>query len=275
MRRPSWWTTFVNSLLGSSGISLALDSNAAHTGYQQSTKLFDIFAFLNSGTLTLGTGPAWTNSTTRSAAIAQVNGLWVNNASITLKYDTSASTASVGANKATYLGTMYATADGETGVQFKPAAAVGGTSAIVGIYNAYNQKRITPIVRDDSTYTYNSATWRSMDNSTSNRVTYVDGLQQTAIKSTIQILANTGTASDAYAVGVNLDATTGTPNLVGYATSATATAGDNWQPAIITETFAPQLGLHYVQAMESSASGATANINLNGNTMQLTVDLEY
>jgi hypothetical protein len=56
---------------------------------------------------------------------------------------------------------------------------------------------------------------------------------------------------------------------------ATGTAGDNWQPAIATEAFPPQMGLHYAQAMESSSSGATATINLNGSTMQLTVDLEY
>jgi hypothetical protein len=35
---------FVNYLLGFSGISLALDGNSAHTGYQASGSLYDVFA---------------------------------------------------------------------------------------------------------------------------------------------------------------------------------------------------------------------------------------
>jgi hypothetical protein len=95
--------------------SLALDSNAGHSGYQQNGKPFDLFAFLDAGVFTIGTGPAWTNNSARSAGLTQLNGLWVNIGSATIRFGSaSGNTVSVAANQATYLGAMFATADGQT-----------------------------------------------------------------------------------------------------------------------------------------------------------------
>jgi YVTN family beta-propeller protein len=264
-------SSFVNETLGSSGISLALDSNSAHTGYQASGSLFDIFAFMNSSVLTLGTGPAWTNSTTRSNALTQVSGIWVNNASITLRFGTaSGNTVSASANQATYLGTMYATANGQTGMQFKPTGAAGGSGNVLGLYNACNRLSIRSIETDSTgSWTYATAAWRKVNNSASNSISFVDGLQQSSISTTYSVLGQINTSAS-LGVGVNLDSTTGTPDKYGVYTYATAACQVMVGAA---DLFSPQLGFHVLTAMENSFNGFTATFS-GGSTMELVAELD-
>jgi hypothetical protein len=169
------------------GMRIDLDSNAAHTGYQQSGKLFDIFVFSNGGTAQLCTGPAWTNSTTRSAAISQVAGIWVNTSSMTFKTDTTTFTGTLSASSGTYVGTLYATANGQTGMAFKPAATGGGANNILGLYNAYNRVTVDALSRDSTaSWTYATATWQALNaggtgSGLNNRISWVDGLQQSDV----------------------------------------------------------------------------------------------
>lgn len=51
-------------------LSLALDNDSGHTGYQQSDNLYDLFVVNDAGTLRLGTGPAWTKAATITVTIA-------------------------------------------------------------------------------------------------------------------------------------------------------------------------------------------------------------
>ena len=267
---------FVNYLMGSSGISLALDSTAAHTGYQQSGKLFDLFAFLNNGVLTLGTGPAWTNGTTRANAITQVNGIWVNSASITLRFGTaSGNTVSVAANQATYLGTMYATADGATSVQFKLAAASGGSAPVIGIWNAYNRVRCFSLCSESATNWHNSsATWVAMNSSNNNRVTYVDGLGQSAVKGRVTTIAYNATAGNGCDIGVAQNWTTGGPARLGAYQSANASSiGANTYAA--QENFPPIQGLNYLQAIEASLNSTQTTFSFNGGQTCLLFEGEY
>ncbi len=48
-----------------SELTLGLDSNSGHTGYQQSGKNFDLFVVNDAGTIRLGTGSAWSSDTSR------------------------------------------------------------------------------------------------------------------------------------------------------------------------------------------------------------------
>jgi hypothetical protein len=98
---------FTSSPTDTVGLSLALDDNNAHTGYQTVDSIFDLFVYNNSGTLALCSGPAWTNSTTRSAAISLYNGIWTNSSSLTLKCDATSSTSTCAANQCTYVGSIY------------------------------------------------------------------------------------------------------------------------------------------------------------------------
>jgi hypothetical protein len=110
-----------------SEISVTLDSTNAVSG-----SIYDLFVYNDSGTIRLGYGPAWTNTTTRSAAISMTNGIWANTSTITLRYD-STHTTSVSGSQATYVGSFYATANGQTGMAFAPSAASGGSNNILGL----------------------------------------------------------------------------------------------------------------------------------------------
>lgn len=260
-------TQFVYKSIGASGISLALDSNSGHTGYQQSGKNFDLYAYLSSGTLVLATGPAWTSDTARADAITQVNGIWVNNATIVLKKDSTTGTESIAANLATYLGSLRATANGQTGVALKPAAGSGGSNNILGLYNAYNRISVTAMSRDStSSWTYATNTWRAANNNNSNRISFIDGLQQSPIFARYWVDATASGAAIA-ASGVNLDSTSATPTIQAYG----AGAPDIQQNA--EEIFYPQLGFHYIQAMETSTA-ATSTFKANSANQELMVRID-
>jgi hypothetical protein len=237
--------------------SLALDSNTGHTGYQASGSLFDVFAFANGGSFAIGTGPAWASTSSRGTGagttqISLLNGLWVNSNSIALRFGSaSGNTASVGANEATYLGTIYATANGQTGMQFKPAAALGGSNSILGVYNAYNRVRAASrCVDSTSTWSYTTAYWRALDGSTSNRITYVDGLGQSTATAKLSILMG-GSAGGGNYIGVSF-------NAVGAPTGVTAGGVTGAQASYCIFDHNIALGLNYAQAVEEgSASSAT------------------
>jgi YVTN family beta-propeller protein len=251
---------FNNQLLGSTGISLALDSNSAHTGYQGPTgSLFDVFAFLNGGVLTLGTGPAWSSSTAGSSSrgytLSQVNGIWVNNAAITLRFGTaSGDTVSVLANEATYLGTMYATAAGQTGIALSPAAASLGTNNVIGLWNAYNKIPVTAKCTDSTvSWTYNSTNIRNANGSAGNRISWVDGLAQSSIYATYGCVI-APPASTAGQIGIGLNGT-GFSGRLAQSPDSTSTIGSSELAEI---TSYPLLGLSYVQACENINTGTSA-----------------
>lgn len=232
-------------------LSLALNSNSGHTGYHASGGLFDFFYAYVGGSYYFGTGPAWTNSTTRSAALARKNGIWTNNATMTLRHGTnSGDTVSVPANQATYLGTMYATANGQTGMAFIPTAAAGGTANILGLYNAHNKEKHIAYSRDSTAqWSYTSDTWRPLNNSNNNRITYVDGLGDVATSAFLMVGGEVEGANDGGNIGVQRDATSGSPPFQGFWYAVPAMYVD--ASVVAQGMFLPAIGLHYIQAMEA------------------------
>lgn len=232
-----------------SELTLTLDSTNHASG-----SLYDVFIWDNAGTISIGTGPAWSSSTSRGTGagtteIERKNGIWTNKNSITLKNGSGSGTSGIAANKALYVGTFYATANGQTGMAFLPAAAGGGTNNILGLYNAYNRVRVSALCRDNTaSWSYTSATWRARNNNNSNRVSFVDGLQQSAVTAEAGSAMTTSSGNGA-AVGVALDSTSATPqgSVQNFVNAATRGA----------DSFAPSLGFHYVQALEQGATGVT------------------
>lgn len=231
--------------------SLILDATNNTSGH-----LYDVFLWNNSGTATLGAGPAWSTATTRGVGAGTTelqlkNGIWTNKNAITL-HNNSVSSGSIAVNQATYLGTFYATANAQTGMAFDPTAALGGTNNFLALYNAYNRVRITARGRDSTaSWTYNVSTWRASDNSNSNRISFIDGLQQSIVEGRFQQLVNSTNAGSN--IGLNLDSTSATP-----VTRAGSWGGTgNPIPTTANDRWAPQLGFHYIQAMEF-AGGAPA-----------------
>jgi hypothetical protein len=139
----------------------------------------------------------------------------------------------------------------------------GGSANVVGLWNAYNRVKIASVERDSkSSWTYATNAWRASDNSTSNRVTWVDGLQQSFIKCSTKQYTSQSTNGDQNEFGCDLDSTTGSPGAISVALFGTNSfALDLYSQ----ETFTPQLGLHYVQMVEDIASGTGTTY---GNTEQ-------
>lgn len=241
-----------------SALSLALDSNSGNTGYQQSGKNFDVFYAYVSGVYYFGTGPAWTDDTTRSAALARVKGVWVNNATMTLKHGSSSgNTVSVPSNQATYLGTIRATANGQTGINFGGSGANGVANTGLYIWNLYNQTRMVFNVSDSTdSWSYTTASWRAANASNDNRVNFVKGILGNAEEANYLTSFIPATASaDNGVIAIGLDSTS-TP--AGHYTPS----GSNPSSSAITEhphyakwSGHAAIGFHYVQAMEYGHSG--------------------
>jgi hypothetical protein len=266
------WTGVMWIMRPFAQLTMALD-----TTNQTSTNIYDLFVWNNSGTVTIGAGPAWSSSTARGTGAGTTelelkDGIWTNKVSITLKNGAGAGTAGVAANTATYVGSVYCTANGQTGMAFKPAAASGGTNNILGVYNAYNRQRVRAYSRDTTaSWTYATATWRAANASTSNRITFLDGLQQSSVMGLYQVFSQPASFC---AVAVNLDSTSANP---GFTAQVDSTASGVIAAAY--EVFSPQLGLHYVQAMEVTSGSTisyglqTATFNRQLNALVVELDL--
>jgi hypothetical protein len=178
----STWTSNVFTEL-----SLALDNDSGHTGYQQSGFNFDVFVYSASGTLRLATGPAWTNDTTRSAAISRVSGRYVNTASITLRYGSgSGDTATVAANLATYVGTIRASANGQT----------EDSLAKRFVWNAYNRvPRAMQVHEATNSWAYSTGAWQQANASTANQLAMVRGLNEDVASADVLAICSSSTST--------------------------------------------------------------------------------
>lgn len=214
---------------------------------------YDLFVVDDGGTLRLLTGPAWTNDTTRSTAISRLNGLWVNDASMTGRYGAS-STMTVGQYRGLYVGTVRMNASGQTTWELGGTAA-GGDPGNLFLWNCYNRVEASAASSDSTaSWSYNSTTVRSKNASTSNRVSFVRGLNEDIVRAFNFISGSDGAASD-LSVAVGLDSTSAITGSPAY--YAPANVGQINELSVSLE-IAAGLGFHYVQALEYQATTVTA-----------------
>ncbi len=257
---------FTASTTDAVGLTLALAASANWV----SGSVYDLFYADVSGVFYFGTGPAWSTTLVRGTGagtteLQMYDGIWTNKVTMTLRYG-AASTVSVPANQATYLGSFYcggaAAGNGTCDMTFKPAAASGGNNAFLALYNAYNRVPMESFSRDSTATWSSSATvsyvpWNStVSSGTSNRVTVLDGLAQSPVLTSICMLCNP--VNGAWTVGITQDSTTAQPGLVGGGSVTAANTS-----AAATENFVPALGLHYYQAMMKGTS-AGSYLTFNG-----------
>jgi hypothetical protein len=184
----------------------------------------------------------------------------------------------VAALAGTYLGSLYcttgATSPACVTMQFKPSAVSLGSNNVLGLYNAYNRAPTFSIERDADLgwNTTTASTWEKAANSSNNRVTFLDPLQQSKITSTVANTYLDSSAASTFFIGQLLDSASGTPNL--FARQTTSQAGFALAPAV-TENFPPLLGIHFIQSMElSDVSGAATLWNAVAGEYALTISLE-
>lgn len=245
-------------------ISLPLE-----TTIQTSGNIYDIFAVdVTSGDVTnfyLCTGPAWTNSTTRSVGVGlSGEGLWVNAATLSHCYNGLTDYGGETASNALYLGSIYMTANGQTGVSMRPSGASGGSNNIIGLFNAYN--RVKAYARSIDTtsggWSYSSTTVREADGSASNRISFLDGLGEVPIFA--QYTSGVYPSSNNGLIGVGINSTTAFTDPPAYFGSP----GSYYQASPTgTASAYPVLGFNYVQALEANSSTATISYGASENPM--------
>jgi len=233
-------------------LSLALDSNSGHTGYHQSGKNFDLFLDHNGGAPRLVSGPAWSNDTTRAAAIARQNGIWLNAASMTARHGTnSGDTVAIAASRASWIGTFRASADGQTEYVLGGIAAGGGAARLL-LWNAYNRLPVGVFVGDSTdNWTKTASGTRSVNASDSMRCSFVTGLAEDEAFGSYSDSAVPGTGAF-LAAGVGFDSTSTFSGRTGFQNNS-----NNACP-IFGDFTTMALGFHYFQALEYSSNNNTA-----------------
>lgn len=252
------------------------------------SEVFDVYA-VNVGNVPTLCSMYWGSNTSRSATVGgktgsanatvtQLNGIWVNAAAIATAncFGGAAGTTSVtiAQNQGTLLGSYYTTGSGSTGVAFKPTAAAGGTNNIIGISNAYNRVYQSAISRESATGVQAASTTFTSWGASVNRVSWVDTLQLSPVTSHVSTVGGNGTAGDCAAVGTVLDATTGTPGVVGQGCS-NGTIAQAYTTLAPTETYYPQLGFHFLNTQIAALIGGTATFTPVAGQNGLTVDLQW
>lgn len=193
-----------------------------------SANVYDIFIYDNAGTLTLES-QVWTSTTARSTALTTQDGVLVKS----------------GATTRRYLGTIYATATNQT----------EDSKANRCVWNYYNRAR-RPLKKVDTaiSWSYATATWRSWNNSTANRLTFVTGWGEEPITLLFFAGGEAAAANGVMAVGIALDVTNANhADVTGGVESAAASIG---QLAAASYNAFPGIGYHYLQLVEYVVSGS-------------------
>ena len=191
-------------------------------------KNYDIFLYDNAGTLTLE-GLVWSNDTLRATALVSQDGAWVKSGSL----------------DRLFLGT----------IRISGAGTCADTLKSRLVWNNFNRV-IRPIIITDTTdsWTYATSTWRPWNNSTANRVDFVNGLIEEPIYLLFNgFFTNTGATCDC-ALGIAMDATDASIPTVAPAVKIPQNMLGFSLP--IYNNF-PTLGYHYLQLVERSFNGTT------------------
>jgi hypothetical protein len=225
------------------------------------SSVYDMFIWNDAGTLRLSRGPAWSSATSRGTGagtteLERINGIFTNKVAIT---------NGPSANLGLYVGTISTSASGANGqlnMMFLPTVAAGGTNNRLDVWNMYNRMTTYSSMRDSTdSWSYGTATWRSANNSTSNRISYVVGIAEEVQTLNYAVTAHCAGNLAHYAIGVGFD-TTSSPG--GSAVSFGAGILDTGRsPTHVNTCIITGVGAHYAQALETWVSG-TNNITFYG-----------
>jgi hypothetical protein len=225
---------------------------------------YDLFVWSNSGTLTLTRGPAWTSDTARGTGagttqLTMTNGIYTNTVAIT---------NGPGAGVGTYVGTVRTDGSSQVNWNPTPAAASGGGNALLGVFNAYNRIAFGGLSMDSTvSWTYGTATIRSANASTSNRISYIDGLAELSAAGSYSQYCQGDSDGANISIGVGLNSTTAyynSQNAAMYIQASTTAATQG-----LDFTISPSLGWNYIQALEKGSGDGSGTFYANGATQRL------
>lgn len=210
---------------------------------------YDWYVGSDSGTIRLCSGAAWTNATTRAETHTRVNGILLNTASITCRYNNT-TTFTCAASRCTYVGTTRTTAAGQIDFIFGAA----GVAAVLNVWNAHNKVDVKTTAFDNTaswTYANGAGTIRAANAAGSNvtKITFLSGYPEDGVAGTYGTLVQTSTTSGAFGkIGLALDSTSSfDKQSLTQATSAVTTYGT---PSI-RNNYLPQTGSHFLSGNEA------------------------
>lgn len=200
---------------------------------------YDLFVWNDAGTIRLTRGPAWTSDTARGTGagttqISRVVGIYSNTVAIT---------NGPGAGLGTYVGTIRTNGTSTVDMNMNPAAAAGGSNALLGVYNAYNRVKTVGRSRDTTdSWVFGTAYWTAVNNSNSNRVTWIDGLGESAPEASMCVEVNSSPGT--VWAGISFNAV-GAPSYAPSRSGSTSTA----ENLSSSDASVPSLGVGYAQMM--------------------------
>lgn len=250
-------------------LTLALASQ--HTA----NNIYDVFAFVDTGVLIIGTGPAWSVATAGSGArgtgagtteIEKIKGLWLNKVSMTTR--NGSSTYTVAANRGTYLGTIFI--DGTNG-QLSAHVSVGQNRKF-GLWNAFNRSLITLQVTDaTANWAYSTATIRQSNGATGNKATVLCGLpDEPMIAEAQQFVTMTTNTAAAGSIGIGWDSTT---TIVGRRGTGNNTSSDTSHNLTAKYVKVPMIGISNVSLNETG--NGTTTVTFQGTSDNLLMAVSY
>lgn len=235
----------ISSIDSATQVTVSVNSTASTTNQvnfyvgNTANTVYDVFYVWNGGSPRFQFGPAWTNSTTRAAAISLQNGVYLNTSAIN-----ASDSNGIAAQTGRYLGTVV------TGVT---AGQTHSTTLRRLIFNAENRvPMVVSALATASSWTYNSTTVRAANTDNTLRVEIANGIQSDPIEMILYVLAG----GYAYSPGFGEDRTNGNDSTTIALIEPNNTAG-LFIPGFAALTKIPALGYHYYQWVEAAADAAT------------------
>jgi hypothetical protein len=204
---------------------------------------YDVFVWDDNGTLRATRGPAWTSDTGRGTGagtteLEQFDGRRVNKNAIT---------NGPAARRGLYVGSVRS--DG--------SAQINDTYATRHVWNMYNRVlRVMQRTETATSWTYTLAAFREANGSTANRLKFLLGLNEDAVRATARAsFTNTSGLVDGH-VGIGLDGT-GVLMTGAVAAFGTVPSANNYAHAVADWVGNPGLGSHFLSWLESSVATGT------------------
>jgi F0F1-type ATP synthase membrane subunit c/vacuolar-type H+-ATPase subunit K len=183
------------------------------------------------------TGTNRTRARGTAAALVTTKGVPLNNATIT---------NGPAASRGTWVGTIRSNASSQLDWILGGSAA-GGTAAVFYVWNAYNQVPISTLVQDSTdSWSANATTVRSLNNSITNRASFVVGAQEQYVTARCSYVSSAWTGGTTHGAAIAYDSTS---LLTGIGVTI---VGGNAIPSYSEDTEQPTIGSHYFQALDAS-----------------------
>lgn len=226
-----YYTPFINNHIslwdGSAWLSTEFSETTLAIGTVTSGLPYDVFGYLSSSSLAVEK-LAWTNGTTRATAVTIQDGRYCKS----------------GDKTRLYLGSFYSSSTTQT----------ADTNAKRFLFNAYNRKmRKLKVVDTTDSWTYSTASWRSWNNSTANRVEMFVGMSEDLTEITFNgVASNSAGYSMGHGIGLDSTSANSADTYTAAGSSGAVVAGSAIYKNYVS------VGYHYLQALEyGGASGTT------------------